>query len=363
MVKRPNPVIGYVTAFAFVLASCAIEVEPTDLTPIKIETDRTIIERTLGEPDQVVTADGFTVAAYTYDKGHEPSPGVSLPGRGNLEGYGATEFYMMMLLLALVVAPVAYAERSAEIKAKQKGQLALLFDAEQKLLFAASIEGPEVNPATLEDLAAQYAKGRSGDADAYHKLSEIAFIPQQKTSLLEEAAIKGSAGAKFEIASHVIDDKKKATLFRKLAEDGYAPAQLRLAAMYRTGQGVSVDVEESKLWATKAADHGRTEELTQVGELYRFGKGTEKNIAEAIRLYERAAIAGDAKAQYVLGTLYQFGEEVQRDLVAAYMWYTISASTSHLAQLRKKYLADNLKPDQITEAKRLAREWLNAHPQ
>ena len=65
--RRPNPVIGYTTALALILAGCAIKFEPTDLSAVTVENDRTVIEKTLSKPDEVVEAQGFTVASYKID--------------------------------------------------------------------------------------------------------------------------------------------------------------------------------------------------------------------------------------------------------------------------------------------------------
>ncbi len=62
--RLPNPIICYTTALALVLAGCAVKIDRTDLSSLTVENDRTVIEKTLGKPDKVVEAQGFTVASY-----------------------------------------------------------------------------------------------------------------------------------------------------------------------------------------------------------------------------------------------------------------------------------------------------------
>ena len=73
--RRPKPIIAYTTAFALVLAGCDVNIAQTDLSAVTVANDRTEIEKALGKPDEVVEAQGFTVAYYDYDKGiFEPAP-------------------------------------------------------------------------------------------------------------------------------------------------------------------------------------------------------------------------------------------------------------------------------------------------
>ena len=130
--RRPNSIIGYTTALAFVLAGCAINIEPTDLSAVIVENDRTVIEKTLGKPDEVVEAQGFTVASYSYDTG------FYRPARGTCCGSSAPSFVIGLLLL-----PVVHAVRTSEAKAQQKGQLAAIFDGDDKLVFVRSLDESE----------------------------------------------------------------------------------------------------------------------------------------------------------------------------------------------------------------------------
>jgi Sel1 repeat len=76
-----------------------------------------------------------------------------------------------------------------------------------------------------------------------------------------------------------------------------------------------------------------------------------------------AADQGEVKAQAVLGTMYANGQGVPQDYVQAHMWYNLAASRENDATFRddeakvRDELAAKMTPDQIAEARRMAREW------
>ena len=77
-----------------------------------------------------------------------------------------------------------------------------------------------------------------------------------------------------------------------------------------------------------------------------------------------AAEQGLAVAQVSLGVLYDRGEGVPEDLVYAYMWYNLSAAQGNeTAQNNKEIIEPRMTREQIAEAQRLSREWIETHPQ
>ncbi len=115
--------------------------------------------------------------------------------------------------------------------------------------------------------------------------------------------------------------------FRSLAEQGFPPAQYNFGLMYENGRGVPQDDAEAMKWFRKAAEQGH------------------------------------AKAQNNLGVNYHTGEGVPQDYVQALMWYNLAASKSPPGELRdmavenRDDVAKRMTPAQISEAKKLAREW------
>ena len=81
----------------------------------------------------------------------------------------------------------------------------------------------------------------------------------------------------------------------------------------------------------------------------------------------QAADPENAAAQFNLGVKYATGQGVPQDYVQAHMWFNLAASRStgemrEDAVERRDQIANEMTPDQLAEAHRLAREWDAAHP-
>jgi len=144
--------------------------------------------------------------------------------------------------------------------------------------------------------------------------------------------------------------------------------------MYGTGQGIPMDHAEAVRWYRLAADQGHAEAQRYLGIMYRFGVGlgaagraSAIDRGEAVRWFRLAADQGLASAQNDLGFMYGTGAGVPQDDVQAHMWANIAASRStgedreRSVGLRDQ-IADELTPDDLSEAQRRAREWDAAHP-
>ncbi len=84
--------------------------------------------------------------------------------------------------------------------------------------------------------------------------------------------------------------------------------------------------------------------------------------AMALREWLPLAERGNEKAQAVLGGMYYMGRGVQQDDVNAAMWLGLAArqGEQYAARLRNHAISE-MTPDQIAEAERLAREWMEKH--
>ena len=101
-----------------------------------------------------------------------------------------------------------------------------------------------------------------------------------------------------------------------------------------------------------------------LGLRYDTGDGVQEDDAEAVRWYRLAAEQGHADAQSNLGGMYTRGEGVPEDLVYAYMRYNLSAAQGNeTAQSNKDIIEQRMTREQIAEAQRLSREWIEEHPQ
>jgi len=127
----------------------------------------------------------------------------------------------------------------------------------------------------------------------------------------------------------------------RCAEQGHVGAQVSLGIKYNTGGGVAR------------------------GSVNRVREVVPEDLAEAVRWFRRAAEQGNAGAQFNLGTMYVRGRGVPEDLVLAYMWWDLSATQGiELAQgnIEKGRIEQRMTRDQIAEAQRLSREWIETHP-
>ena len=62
--------------------------------------------------------------------------------------------------------------------------------------------------------------------------------------------------------------------------------------------------------------------------------------------------------------MYANGDGVPKDLLFAYMWFNLSAAQGNeTAQSNNEIIEQQMTREQIAEAQRLSREWIEAHPQ
>ncbi len=151
--------------------------------------------------------------------------------------------------------------------------------------------------------------------------------------------------------------------FQVLAEQGHAKAQYNLGLMYDNGQGVTQDYVEAVKWYRKADAQDHATAQFNLGFMYDDGQGVPQDYAEAVKWYRRAAEQGHAKAQNNLGLMYDDGQGVPQDYVEAHMWYNLAASGLPPGEDRAKnqdIVAKLMTPAQISEAQRLASEWMAA---
>ncbi len=102
------------------------------------------------------------------------------------------------------------------------------------------------------------------------------------------------------------------------------------------------------------------------GEREGFLAFQRADYATALREWRPLAEKGNAKVQFMIGLIYSYqykGLGVPQDYVQAHMWFNLAASKSppgedrDLAVENRDRVAKMLSPAQISEAKKLAREW------
>ncbi len=106
------------------------------------------------------------------------------------------------------------------------------------------------------------------------------------------------------------------------------------------------------------AEQGDGDAQNNLGVMYDYGQGVPRDDAKAVKWYRKAAEQGYAKAQNNLGTMYRHGNGVTKDFVLAHMWFNLAAAQGDKTSSGdRRIIAREMTPAQISEAKKLAREW------
>ncbi len=107
-----------------------------------------------------------------------------------------------------------------------------------------------------------------------------------------------------------------------------------------------------------AAERGDADAQEQLGTAYQKGDGVKQDDVVADKWFLKAARQGNAQAQFDLGFAYRGGFGVQRDEVQSYMWFDLAAAQGNegAADMRSA-VAEIMTYDQITQARKLSRNW------
>ena len=148
-------------------------------------------------------------------------------------------------------------------------------------------------------------------------------------------------------------------LWRPLAEQGSAEAQLGLGVMYMDGLGEPQDDTRAARWFSLAADQGDAEAAYNLGFLYFSGRGLRQDLQEAQRWFAAAADQGHAEANYYLGIMFSRNYGVGQDDVLAYSHFDRAAQaatgTLHdLATRSRDAMGRQMSAIQIERARDLA---------
>jgi TPR repeat protein len=74
------------------------------------------------------------------------------------------------------------------------------------------------------------------------------------------------------------------------------------------------------------------------------------------------AAPATADTFYELGMMYSVGRNVPVDFVTAHKWFNLAALRGNADAIRlRRELAEQMSEDEIAQAQRAARAWLNAH--
>ena len=99
-----------------------------------------------------------------------------------------------------------------------------------------------------------------------------------------------------------------------------------------------------------------------MGEEKRGGGQDYRDYKEAVKWYRMKAEEGIAVAQTNLELMYDNGLGVEQDYVQAHKWYNIAGTNGdETGRKSKDDVEKQMNPDQIAEAQRLAKEWMEEH--
>lgn len=129
----------------------------------------------------------------------------------------------------------------------------------------------------------------------------------------------------------------------------------RGTAAYRRGDFITAHRE-----FLAPAQKGEARAQFSLALLYLRGQGVAQNTPEAMRWLRKAANRGDGEARMVLGDLYM--KAGPQNYVKSYMWLTlglanIRGSQRNIAHRMRKHVAARMTPEQIAQAKKMARDW------
>lgn len=215
----------------------------------------------LGAPDPLAAKPWFAIAAAAGNPTAEVSLGSILEGEGNRAE--AVQWYE---------------------KAANKGHVGAM-----RRYGAVLVASGETDNMVKGETWLRAAAGR-GDRDAFVRLAELV----DSRDVFEASA-----------------------WWQKAAEAGDPRAQRTLAARYRAGRGLPVDIDKARGWLIKAAGSGDVAAQFELSVVYAVGQGVERDMATAVKWSEAAAARGHNIARVNLARYRMQGLGGEKDPVAA----------------------------------------------
>jgi len=110
------------------------------------------------------------------------------------------------------------------------------------------------------------------------------------------------------------------------------------------------------------AEQGNAQAQSNLGVRYSYSLGVAQDYKEAVKWFRLSAEQGEAEGQYNLGVMYAKGLGVSQDYAQAHMWFSIAGANDYKNGRKVRDIIEKrMTPDQIAEAQKLAREWMERH--
>lgn len=141
----------------------------------------------------------------------------------------------------------------------------------------------------------------------------------------------------------------------KSAESGNIQAQEMSANIYRSGCGVSRDLQKAAFYYEKAAEQNSASAQASLALMYQEGTGVPKSTSNFFKWAKKSAENGDRNGQYLLGFAYLMGEGVKKSFKNCYIWMLVSSANGNKnADYDVGELEKILSAKEISEGKKAA---------
>ncbi|MBN4079800.1 sel1 repeat family protein [bacterium AH-315-C08] len=111
------------------------------------------------------------------------------------------------------------------------------------------------------------------------------------------------------------------------------------------------------------ASQGHAAAQYNLGVMHEWGNGVPQDNVKAMKWYRLSAKQSHRDAQNNLGAMYSKGEGVAQNFVEALKWFVVSADNgSEGGRKNIDIVEKRMTPGQISQARKLAREWIKQHP-
>ena len=149
--------------------------------------------------------------------------------------------------------------------------------------------------------------------------------------------------------------------YRKAAAQGSYSAANNLGVLYHDGDGMPKDSVEAATWLRSAATRGSASAQYGLGRLYYDGDGVAQNYTEAAGWLQKAAQRGSAPAQVLLSYMSATGNGVAGSTPMAYMWINLASASLDQARESRERIEKVIPAEEIAEGQKLTHDWMAQH--
>lgn len=215
---------------------------------------------------------------------------------------------------------------------------------------AVAIVNPQ-NDTPSEDVSKYIKAAEQGDLAAQIHLAEI-----YRTG---EGVVKNDAKAVYWTIKSAEQENLNTKLYYEAANQGDAQAQFQLGLMRNTTK----KYDESIYWYLEAAQQGYADAQYQLGISYSQGTGVSIDKTQALDWFLKAAQQGHPDALFKLAKIYEQGVDSEQNFVLAQIFYSLSeVAGNKSASKNNDMLRKKLTKAQILEAKKLSEQWTVGSP-